>query len=153
MNVTITLWHILAALLAMAGGAGTLGALVATGVAQRLIVPLVRAEILAHEASAATVEGREKATARVIDDHLRRDDGLIYQRLSAQDTRLNEALREAFEQLREAVIEQVERLSRIEGLLQQPAPERPRSSTPTPLPGALPGPLKPLPPRRPPGGA
>lgn len=148
MTLTITLWHVLAALIAMAGGAGTLGALVATGVAQRLLVPLIRAEILAHEASAATVEGREKATARVIDDHLRRDDGLIYQRFVTQSARLDEA----FEQLRGPVTELLERLSRIEGLLQAPAPERPRSSTPTPLPGALPGPLKPLPPRRPPGG-
>lgn len=149
MTLTITLWHVLAALIAMAGGAGTLGALVATGVAQRLLVPLIRAEILAHEASAAVVEGREKATARVIDDHLRRDDGLIYQRFVAQSARLDEA----FEQLRGPVTELLERLSRIEGLLQAPPPDRPRASTPTPtpLPGALPPPLKPPPPRRPPG--
>ena len=88
MTLTITLWHILAFALAMAGGAGTLGALVATGVAQRLLVPLIRAEILAHDASATTVEAREKATARVIDDHLRRDDGLIYQRFVTQGERL-----------------------------------------------------------------
>lgn len=117
MTITITLWHVVVALVALAGGAGTLGAVVAAGIARRHLEPLIDARIVLHEASGATASARRDATVAVVEDHLRRDDGLIRKRLDDQD----DGLREILEELRrigdQRHAETREQLARIEGLL------------------------------------
>lgn len=140
MTVTLTLGHILLAIVTLAGGGGTIGALLAAGVAQRWLVPLVKAAIITHEQSSETVEARKQAIERVIEDHVRRDDGTIHQRLRTQD----DGLRQAVEALRQIVGDSAERLSRIEGLLEARYGERP---TPAPGPHRASTPLAPTPPR------
>lgn len=117
MTVTLTLWHILGAMVALAGGAGTLGALVAAGVARRYIEPIVRSELARFEGEPSTVAARRAATLQVVEDHLRRDDGLIRQRLDAQDDRLRGALEELHRTVTAELRETREHLARIEGLL------------------------------------
>lgn len=56
MTLTLTLWHVGVALVAMAGGGGTIGALIAAGVLHRWLVPAIRAETYAR--GAGTYEGQ-----------------------------------------------------------------------------------------------
>ena len=56
--MTLTLSQIVLILVALAGGAGTIGAAFAAGVLQRWIRPAMRAEIAAHEATVATADAQ-----------------------------------------------------------------------------------------------
>lgn len=76
-GVTPTLTQVLLALIALAGGAGSVGALISAGVLHRWIRPAIRDEIRAYEGEAATVDARRAQTRAVVDDQVRRDDGVI----------------------------------------------------------------------------
>ena len=65
MTFTLTLGNVLAALLIMAGGGGTIGAVVALGAFHRWLKPAIREEIVTHEGETVTVEAR-KAVVRAL---------------------------------------------------------------------------------------
>lgn len=145
MTLTITLGHVLLALLATIGGAGGIGALIAAGILQRWVRPAIRAEIVTHEGESATVEARKAAIRTVLDDQVARDDGIIRRHTREHEGRLSAAI----EAVRETSALMVEELAQMRGVLAvmveriPPPPERGRPTQPHPL---GPAPRRPTPP-------
>lgn len=130
--MTLTVTQVLLALLALAGGAGTLGAVIAAGVLQRWIRPAIRDEIRAHEGEAATVDARRATIRAVVDDQVRRDDGVI-----RSHTRERDDLRDAeMRELRQTLATVLDELASLRGMLaayldrQTPAAPRPLMAPP-----------------------
>lgn len=127
--MTLTLSQVLLALLAMAGGAGTLGAIIAAGVLQRWIRPAIRDEIRAHEGEAATVDARRTVIRAVVDDQVRRDDGVI-----RSHTRERDDLRDAeMRELRQTLATVLDELSQVRAMLAVALDRDPRPQPPRPL--------------------
>lgn len=142
-DVTLTLSQVLFAILAMAGGAGTLGAIIAAGVLQRWIRPAIRDEIRAHEGESATVDARRATIRAVVDDQVRRDDGVIRSHTRERDDLRDTEMRE----LRQTLATVLDELAQLRGMLtayldrhpDRPTPARPLMSPvrrPTPAHGS-----------------
>jgi len=128
-GVTLTLSQVLVAILAMAGGAGTLGAIIAAGVLQRWIRPAIRDEIRLYEGEAATVDARRAHTRAVVDDQVRRDDGVIREHTRESAERARVELRE----LRATLATVLDELAQLRGMLTIALDRDPRPQPPRPL--------------------
>jgi hypothetical protein len=128
-RVTITLTQALLALLALAGGAGTFGALIAAGVLYRWILPAIRDEIRRYEGEAATVEARRTVIRAVVDDQVRRDDGVIREHTRESAERAGAELRE----VRATLATVLDELSQLRGMLAVALDREPRPQPPRPL--------------------
>lgn len=111
--MTLSVAHILVALLALAGGAGSVGAVIAAGVLTRWIRPAIREEIRTHEGEAATVEARRATIRGVVDDQVRRDDGVIREHTRESSTRTDAEMRE----LRATLGAVLDELAQLRGML------------------------------------
>lgn len=141
--MTLTLSQVLVALLALAGGAGTLGAIIAAGVLQRWIRPAIRDEIRAHEGEAATVDARRTVIRAVVDDQVRRDDGVI-----RSHTRERDDLRDAeMRELRQTLATVLDELSQVRAMLAVALDRDSRPQPPRPLMARHPTPPHGVPPR------
>lgn len=140
MTFTLTLGNVLAALLIMAGGGGSIGAVVALGAFHRWLRPAIREEITTHEGEAVTVEARKAAVRLVLDDQIARDDGVIRRHTRDHEARLAAAI----EAVRETNALMVEEMAQMRGVLavmverMPPTPSRERTT-----------PMHPIAPRRP----
>ena len=145
MSFTLTLGHVLAAIVAAAGGGGTLGALVALGAFHRWLKPAIRAEILLYEGEAAVVEARKVAIRVVLDDQIARDDGVIRRHTRAHEDRISEAI-DAVRESTSAMVEEMAQFRGVLGVLVERMPSPPTRNSPThPAPGFGP-PRRPTPP-------
>ena len=127
--MTLSLSQIVLILVALAGGAGTIGAAFAAGVLQRWIRPAIRDEIRAHDGEAATVDARRALIRAVVDDQVRRDDGVIRSHTRERDDLRDEELRG----LRATLATVLDELAQLRGMLavaldrptERPTPARP----------------------------
>lgn len=127
--MTITLTQVLLMLLALAGGAGSVGALIAAGVLHRWIRPAIRDEIRLYEGEAATVDARRAQTRAVVDDQVRRDDGVIRAHTRERDDLRDTELRE----LRTTLASVLDELAQLRGMLAVALDREPRPQPPRPL--------------------
>lgn len=137
--MTPTLTQVLLALIALAGGAGSVGALIAAGVLHRWIRPAIRDEIRIYEGEALTVDTRRAAVRAVVDDQVRRDDGVIRSHTRERDDLRDTEMRE----LRQTLATVLDELAQLRGMLAvaldrdpRPQPARPMMArAPTPAHG------------------
>ena len=138
-TVTLTVTQVLLALLALAGGAGTIGAVIAAGVLQRWIRPAIRDEIRVHEGETTTAEARRAVIRAVVDDQVRRDDGVI-----RSHTRERDDLRDAeMRELRQTLATVLDELAQLRGMLSAYLDRQGHDHAP---PRALMAPRRPTPP-------
>lgn len=136
--MTITLTQVLLALLTLAGGAGSVGALIAAGVLHRWIRPAIRDEIRVYEGEAATVDARRAQTRAVVDDQVRRDDGVIRAHTRERDDLRDTEMRE----MRVTLAALLDEVAQLRGMLAialdrdpRPQPARTMMRAPTPAHG------------------
>lgn len=137
--MTLTATQVLLALLALAGGAGTIGAVIAAGVLQRWIRPAIRDEIRMHEGEAATVDARRAQVRSVVDDQVRRDDGVIREHTRDSAARAETEMRE----LRQTLATVLDELAQLRGMLSAYLDRQGHDHAP---PRALMAPRRPTPP-------
>lgn len=125
--MTLSLSQILLILVALAGGAGTIGAAFAAGVLQRWIRPAIRDEIRAHDGEAATVDARRALIRTVVDDQVRRDDGVIRSHTRERDDLRDEEMRG----LRATLATVLDELAQLRGMLAAYLDRQPERQTPT----------------------
>ena len=125
MNPTLT--QLLVTLVALAGGAGTVGAVIAAGVLTRWIRPAIREEIRLHEGEAVTVEARRAMVRGVVDDQVRRDDGVIREHTRESAERAAAEMRE----LRATLGAVLDELAQLRGMLSAYLDRVPPASPPT----------------------
>jgi hypothetical protein len=138
---TLTIWHVVAALVAMAGGGGTIGAVVAAGVLHRWLVPAIRTEIITHEGESATAEARKAFVRAVLDDQVARDDGIIRRHTRDHEARLTTAI-ESVQGTNALLVEELAQMRGVLAVLVErmpPAPSSRERNTP----------MQPFTPRRP----
>lgn len=125
--MTLSLSQTMLILVALAGGAGTIGAAFAAGVLQRWIRPAIREEIRAHEGEAATVDARRTQIRIVVDEQVHRDDGIIRSHTRERDDARDEELRG----LRATLATVLDELAQLRGMLAVALDRQPERQTPT----------------------
>jgi len=140
--VTLTLTQVLFALVGLAGGGGTFGALIAAGVLYRWILPAIRDEIRKYEGEAATVDARRTVIRAVVDDQVRRDDGVIRAHTRERDDLRDTELRE----LRQTLASVLDELAQLRGMLAVALDRDPRPQSHPQPPRPLMAPRHPTPP-------
>lgn len=127
-GVNLTVTQVLITLIALVGGSGTIGALIAAGVLHKWIKPAIRDEIRVYEGEASTVDARRAHVRAVVDDQVRRDDGVIREHTRESAERAGTELRE----MRQTLTTVLDEIAQLRGMLtvvigQLPRPQAPAS--------------------------